>query len=248
MDGGRRVLVHGHGIGTRRDGTWANAVVVPRAALVDVPDAVDLRVAATVGVAAVTAWRVVHDVARAGPDDRALVLGAAGGVGSVIVSALGGVGATVWGQTTDPRRRDWIVARGADEVVTTDAGGLADAVRALEPTLVFDALGDGFTGAAVTALAPGGRLVIYGTSADAVGELPLQQLYRKGITISGYGGLGEPPDVLHAAMDRTLAALADGRLHVAVDTMPLADVNEGLRRLEQREVLGKLVLDVAMAR
>jgi len=40
---GRPVVARGYGIGTARDGLWANAAVVPRAALVDVPEGVDLR-------------------------------------------------------------------------------------------------------------------------------------------------------------------------------------------------------------
>jgi NADPH2:quinone reductase len=243
---GRRVVVHGHGVGTGRDGTWAEAVVAPTTALVDVPHGVDLREAAAVGVAGVTAWRVVHDLARVDPSDRGLVLGAGGGVGSSVVSAVHAAGATVWGQTSDPGRRDWIVARGADEVVVSDAPGLAAAVAVLEPTVVFDALGDGFSGAAVDALAPRGRLVLYGTSADPRGELPLQQLYRKGLTVIGYGGLTEPPEVLRDATHRTLAAMAAGAMTVTVDSaIPLTDVNEALTRLAERRVRGKLVLEVS---
>jgi NADPH:quinone reductase-like Zn-dependent oxidoreductase len=39
-------MVRGHGLGTSRDGVWAQAAVVPEAALVDVPDGVELTAAA----------------------------------------------------------------------------------------------------------------------------------------------------------------------------------------------------------
>jgi len=95
--GGRAVVVRGHGIGTRRDGVWATGAVVPSAALVPVPEGVDLRVAAAMGVAGVTAWRVVTEKARVRPDDRVLVLGASGGVGSIALSVVRSIGATAWG-------------------------------------------------------------------------------------------------------------------------------------------------------
>ena len=82
---GRPVVVYGHGVGRTRDGIWSTRAIVPRAALIDVPAGVDLQHAAVMGVAGVTAWRTATELARVTKDDRVLVLGAAGGVGSVIV-------------------------------------------------------------------------------------------------------------------------------------------------------------------
>lgn len=59
------------------------------------PAGVDLQHAAVMGVAGVTAWRTVTELAQVTKDDRVLVLGAAGGVGSVIVSVAHRLGATV---------------------------------------------------------------------------------------------------------------------------------------------------------
>ena len=84
-----------------------------RAALIDVPDGVELRAAAAMGVAGVTAWRVVTELAQVKPDDTALVLGASGGVGSTIVSVAHAAGATVIGQTGHESNAGWITERRA---------------------------------------------------------------------------------------------------------------------------------------
>src|SRR5689334_22902715 len=131
---GRPVMVRGHGIGTARDGLWATAAVVPRAALIDVPGGAELKAAAAMGVAGVTAWRAVTELARVKPDDTVLVLGASGGVGSIIVSVAHALGATVIGQTGHEDNAGWIRQRGADHVVVADAGRLAGAVAGLHPT------------------------------------------------------------------------------------------------------------------
>jgi NADPH:quinone reductase len=242
----RPVVVHGYGLGTRRDGLWAGAAVVPEAALIDLPEGVDPVAAATMGVAGVTAWRVVTELGRVGADDRVLVLGASGGVGAIAVSVAHRLGAEVWGQTVKPANAEWIARRGADHVVVAGAGDLAAATAAFAPTVVVDPLGDGFTGAAIEAMAPHGRLVIFGTSADPTGDLPLQALYRKGLTVEGYGGLIEPDDVLAEAIGASLRALAGGRFEVPVDAVvPLAEVNEALSRLASHGTRGKLVLDLA---
>lgn len=241
---GRLVALHGTGIATARDGVWASAVLLPRTAMVPVPDGVDPRSAAAMGVAGATAWKTVHDVARVRADDRVLVLGASGGVGSMIVSLLRTSGAVVWGQTGQAKKAGAVESRGAARsVVVAEPAALSAAVSELRPTVVFDPLGGGFTGAAVEALEPRGRLVIFGTSADTHGLVPLQALYRKGLSVLGYAGLLEPAESIHGAMRDALEAVRDGRLDVPVDeVLPLDEVNAALERLVRRDVEGKLLL------
>jgi NADPH:quinone reductase-like Zn-dependent oxidoreductase len=91
-----------------------------------------------------------------------------------------------------------------------------------------------------------GRLVIFGTSADTSGTVPLQALYRKGTTILGYAGLLESAERVAEGVAMCLEALQAGRMEIVVDaTLGLADVNVALDRLASRGVQGKQVLHVA---
>ncbi len=186
---GLPVLVFGDGLGTTRDGAWAEAAVVPVTAVFELPDGVDLQHAATMGVAGLTAWNVVHPVAHVASDDRVLVLGASGGVGSMIVSLVAAVGATVCGQTGSEDKVSLVREQGAGEVVVAGADQLADALSDFQPTVVFDPLGGGFVAPAMEAIAPRGRYVSYGTSAGPEVTFNLQTLYRKAVALLGYGGL-----------------------------------------------------------
>jgi NADPH:quinone reductase len=242
---GREVLVRGHGLGITRDGLWASHAVVPSAALIDLPEGVGLVEAAAMGVAGVTAWRVVTEVARVTSEDRVLILGASGGVGSIAVSAAHAIGATVWGQTTNQDKSEWISQRGADRVVVAEADSLAKKAGELRPTVVIDPLGDGYTGAGIELLEPHGRLVIFGTSADARGDVPLQTFYRKALTMYGYAGLIESDDVLAGHISEAMDALRDQRLEVVVDQiLPLDQVNDGLAMLAEHSLQGQLLLDL----
>ncbi|MGO8876877.1 MAG: quinone oxidoreductase family protein [Acidimicrobiales bacterium] len=250
VDGDRHVIVRGHGLGSMRDGLWATHAVVPADALIDIPTGVRLEAAAALGIAGVTAWRTVTELARVTTDDRVLVLGASGGVGSMIVSIVHRIGATVWGQTGDAAKVPFVAARGAEHVAVTSGqdGEMASFVAELaelRPTVVFDPLGGPFFGAAVEAMAPRGRLVAFGTSADSSGLVPLQALYRKSLRVIGYGGLMESDAAIAAGIEDALRALGDERLEVCVDSLvPLADVNDAFARLVDRSVRGKLVLDL----
>jgi NADPH:quinone reductase len=243
--GGRRVLIRGHGLGTGRDGLWADSAVVPEAALIDVPDGVELRDAAAIGVAGVTAWRCVSEIAQVRATDRVLVLGASGGVGAMIVSLARSRGARVAGQTTDPAKVDAIRAAGATEVMVGDAVALGGPATLFGPTVVFDALGGDYFGTAVGAAAPEACIVTFGTSAGESGVVPLQALYRKGISVRGYAGLLAREEDLAAAARRALAALAEGELRVPVgEVFPLGQVNSALSSLAERRGAGKIVLDL----
>lgn len=242
---GTPVLVCGGGLGARRDGVWAGAAVVPRATVYELPAGVDLREAAAMGIAGLTAWNVVA-LGGVGGGDRVLVLGASGGVGLPVVSLVASLGAQVWGQTGHADKVDAVRAMGAGEVVVADAAGLHEAVAGLRPTVVIDPLGGAFTAAALGAMAPHGRLVLYGTSAGTDAGLNLRHIYRNGIRILGYAGLMQTEAERREGLSGALAALADGRLRIPIDReLRLEQVGEAFALLEGRAVTGKVILATA---
>jgi NADPH2:quinone reductase len=242
---GRPVLVAGEGLGSARDGVWAGAAVVPPAAVVALPDGVSTRDAAAVGIAGLTALNCVRVLARVTADDRVLVLGASGGVGSMIVSLAHSAGATVWGQTGSPEKVDGIAAHGADRVLVAGPDELAAALPDLAPTVAFDPLGDGFIAPVVEAVQPRGRIVSLGVSAGAEVTFNLQSLYRKMLTLYGYGGMQLKREERRHGLAATLEAVRDGDLRIVIDSvLPLDQVNEAFARLTDRSVQGNLVLDL----
>jgi NADPH:quinone reductase len=243
--GDRAVLIHGSGVGTATDGLWGTGAVVPKKAVIDVPDRVELRDAAALGIAGATAWNVVKESARVSSDDRVLVLGASGGVGSMIVSLCHWLGANVCAQTGDEDNRSWLTGLGADSVVVSGEDGSIAGAADLEPSVVFDPLGNGFTAQAINLMHTHGRLVLFGTSAATTGEVPLQAVYRKGLTLYGYAGLIAPEAVLIEAKRQALLAVAEGKMKVTIGaTYPLNGVNEAFERLVRRNVQGKVLLDL----
>jgi NADPH:quinone reductase len=241
---GRAVLVTGAGLGASRDGVWASAAVVPTSATVPIPEGVGLPEAAAMGVAGLTAWDTVQ-LGDVWSGDRVLVLGASGGVGLPIVSLATAVGAAVWGQTSSEQKADILRQQGADAVVVTDAAGLADAVGDWQPTVVIDPLGGDFTPAALEAMAPAGRLVLFGTSAGPTSTLNLQTVYRKSLWILGYGGLILPDDERREHLEEALTAVADGRMRIPIDRiLPLEQVSQAFELLAGRSLAGKVLLDL----
>ncbi len=244
---GKPVLVNGEGLGVTRDGTFAGAVTCPRAAVIEAGEGADLGQLAAMGVAGLTAWNVVKQSAQVTEDDRVLVLGAGGGVGIPIVSLASSIGAQVWGQVSTPAKLAAVSEVGASNVVVCDSAGLAEAATSFAPTVVIDALGGQFTGAALSIMAPAGRLVSFGASAGAEVSINMPRFYRSGQRILGYAGGRLSTQERRAGLVEALGALADGRLRVRVDkVLPLSEVNDAFAMLVARSVTGKLLLDVTV--
>jgi NADPH2:quinone reductase len=242
---GQPVLVAGEGLGAARDGVWSEAAVVPRAAVHELPEGVSPEAAAAMGIAGLTAFNVVRELAQVRAEDRVLVLGASGGVGSIIVSLARAAGATVWGQTGSAAKADGIKAQGAERVIVTGPDELAGALGDFVPTVVFDPLGGGFVGPVVEATEARGRIVSFGTSAGAQVTFNLQSLYRKSLRLMGYGGMQLGREQRRAGLKEALAALAGKEMRVPIDAvLPLDEVNEALARFGQRGVQGNLLLDL----
>ena len=243
---GRPVLVAGEGLGSARDGVWAQAANVPAEAVIPIPDGVSAQAAAAIGIAGLTALKCVRELASVQSDDRVLVLGASGGVGSMIVNLAAAAGATVWGQTGSAAKGDRIAAGGAARVLVGGSEELAEPLGEFGPTVVFDPLGDGFVAVAIEAMAARGRLVSFGVSAGAEVSFNMQSLYRKSLSVLGYGGMQVGREERRSGLVAALEAVRAGQIQVHVDeALPLEDVNEAFTRLVERRVEGKLLLDLS---
>jgi NADPH:quinone reductase len=236
----RRYVVDPSDLGTARDGLYRERAAVAQAALLPVPEGVDPAQAAVMPVTGRTAWWLVNDVAPVTAADRVIVLGASGGVGSLVVQLAKGKGAVVWGQTGSREKAESITAAGADRAVVANADDIAVQLAELAPSIAFDALGGSFTRALVDALQMGGRIGLYGTSSSPEGTLDLRTLYRKGVSLLP-GSV--PPHRHRAAVEAALAELAAGHLRVTVDeVLPLDHAAEAHRRILTKAVRGKLLL------
>lgn len=242
---GAPVAVYGSGIGLQRPGTYAERIAVPAVSVVPVPAGLGQEQAAGLGLAAATAWAIVRHSAGITADDRVLVLGATGGVGSLVVQLTRSIGARVWSQVADPSDVDLQRELGAEDVVVVEAGELAAAVCGLRPTVVIDGLGGDFTGAAVRSVTPGGRVLVFGAGAGSSGTVDLGLLYRKAVTIRGHASLAMSPAEASTALAGCLSLAAGGSLRALVDTVrPLDEVNVAHDAILGRAVSGKILLSM----
>ncbi|MFD3688811.1 zinc-binding alcohol dehydrogenase family protein [Nocardiopsis sp. NPDC058631] len=240
-------VVHGHGVGLSRDGTWSRRAVVPSGSLVRVPAGVDPAQAACAAVCGRTAIRVVYELAEVTAEDRVLVLGATGGVGTAATSLALSTGAAVWGQTGDPDKAEAVTGMGAGAVIARSPEELVAAAGGLGANVVLDPLGGNYTSAAAHLLAPYGILVLYGASSAAQSRIDVRSFYRRNLRALGYGGVMEGHDEVRSGIRDALRALAEGSMRIPVgDRVSLSDLPAVLEPGRRRGAIGKTVVDVGL--
>ncbi|MGP2442470.1 zinc-binding dehydrogenase [Streptomyces sp. JW3] len=214
---------------------WAERVAVSPASLGIVPAGVDLADAAALGIAGVTALRVLRKRSLLARD--VLVTGASGGVGHFAVQLAALAGARVTALVGSPDRAAGLQDLGADEVLTDLAG------TEHRFDLVLDTVGGPLVAQAFSALAEGGTIHLVGYSSGQDTTFPAGTLFGFGAprSVATYGDMtptsGELTDLL--------GLMAAGRLSAPVGLRgDWRDVDDAVQALFARKVPGKVVLDV----
>lgn len=176
--------------------------------------------------------------------DWALVMGAAGGLGSCIVQVARAIGANI------------IAGAGADERVAVGLDlGAAHGINYRRDDLeaevmritggrgvdvVFENIGDPTQwDGAFNSMARGGRLVTVGAHGGGMVTLDLKKLYQRRLQVmSGLGAEGR------AELEESLAHTANGDFQVLIDrTLPLSQAVQAHILVDSNEPLGKVILD-----
>jgi len=215
-----------------RDGAAAEFVTVPAAHLAARPRSVSHAEAATLPLAALTAWQALVDHAALQPGEQVLVQGGAGGVGAYAVQLAAILGGTVTA-TGHAEDRDFVLELGATTFeAIEDSGGAATAGRGFD--VVIDTVGGAVLDASYGRARSDGRLVtlVAPPSAEKAAALGVHATF-----------FVVAPDAAELAR---LAALVDeGRLRpVLSQSFPLSDGRQAFESATRPHPPGKTVLTV----
>jgi alcohol dehydrogenase len=249
---GDRVLVDpflaSHGmIGERFDGGRAEYCVAHHSQLVALPAAVTYEVAASIPLAYATAHRMLVTRARVKAEDKVLILGASGGVGTACVLLAKMVGAQVIACASSGTKLSRLAEIGADHGVNYVDQDMREAVWDLvgKPRvtgsggvdLVVNCTGGGTWTDSTRCLNVGGRLVTCGATAGFDEQLDIRYVWTYEHSLLGSNGWRRSDIVT------LLEYAASGSLLPVIDAvMPLREVHAAEKLLEDRAVFGKVVL------
>ena len=262
----QQVVAHTGGAGGT--GGYAEQAAVAVEEVVAVPDGVDPLAALALLHDGGTAQRIlralgVGDLALGqdnGADEEtqtgehkswALVVGAAGGMGILLVQLLRAAGYRVAGAAGGPRKLEAVAAAGAEVTVDyrTDSSDWPARVLAAtgnqRPHLVLDGVGGRLGEAAYRLVADGGGFSRHGAPGGGFAQVDRADAARRGVTVIGLEDLQAGPGERAELLRSLLLQMAAGRLapHIG-QTWPLADARAAHAAIEERRTVAKTLLTV----
>ena len=235
---GRRVVTALGGKG----GGYAEQAAADSAALIEVPDGLDLRDATALLADGRTALALM-DLARPGRGDTVLVEAAAGGVGTLLVQLARNAGARVVALAGQQRKLATARALGADLVIGYRDSDWPSRVREVagKVDVVFDGVGGDVGLAAFGLLAAGGRFCPFGMASGSFAPVGPDLARERGVAVLR----GGPPDAqrLRALSVAALDEAAAGRIHPVIgQEFGLSLAAAAHTAIESRATIGKTLL------
>ena len=210
-------------------GGYAEYVAAPAREFVRKPKQIDFDTAASVPVAALTAWQGIFDHGKLASGQRILITGASGAVGSMAAQLAKNKGAHVIGIGSG-RNEEFVRGLGADEFIDYKKAKFEAEVSGVD--VVFDTVGGDMQQRAFQTLKRGGFLV------STVDPPSAEKAKEFGVTVAMVV-MTPKPDQL-AAINQLLGS---GKLKVRIATvLPLAEVKKAHQLSASGHADGKIIL------
>lgn len=235
-------------------GGYAEYAVAPQGSCLPVPPVLTMVEAAATPETLFTVWSNVFERAYASEGDRLLVHGGTSGIGMMAIglARLFGVEAIVTAGTDEKCRA--AIQAGAAHAINYRNQDFVEQVKAVTGgrgvDVVLDMVGGDYVPRNLQCLAEDGRHVSIAVQRGAEAAVPLWQVMRKRLTLTGSTLRPRSPEFKALVADELYRIVwpyvAEGGLKPVIDsTFPLAQAADAHRRMESSEHVGKIVLTMA---
>ncbi len=230
-------------LGEHRDGTFAQAVVMPEINLRPIPQGLSFEEAAAFPLVFLTAWRMLITKARLMPGESVLILGIGGGVALAALQIARHAGARVFVTSGSAEKLKRAQALGADVLINHQEIDFSREVWRITQKRGVDVIVDNVGAAtwdrSIRALARGGRLVTCGATSGPKPDEDIRRLFAKQVTIYG-STMGTRHD-----WEQVTRLLAAKTLRPIVDRIfPLEQAAQAQELMEAQGQFGKIVLSI----
>jgi alcohol dehydrogenase len=235
-------------LGEMWHGGMAEYCRVPVAHLVRMPEAVSFEAASVLPVAYGTARRMLFTRGQVKAGERVLILGASGGVGTACVLLANMVGAEVIACASSPEKLECLGRIGAKHLINYREQDFVKEVYRLfgKPhrrkytegvDVVVNYTGGDTWVPALKTLHRGGRILTCGATAGFAPQEDLRYVWSYELDVRGSNGW------MREDIESLLEDVAAGRLAPLIEERrTLDEVNDAFRVMEERRVIGKVVI------
>ncbi|MGQ0595302.1 MAG: oxidoreductase [Gammaproteobacteria bacterium] len=247
---GDRVLVTGYDFGVAHDGGYAERVRVPAEWVVPVPSGLTLREAMALGSAGLTVALCVkrfEDNGQAPSQGPVVVTGASGGVGSLAVDVLSGLGYQVVAVSGKPGARAYLERLGAARILdrhTMDLGSRP--LEKAEWAGAIDNVGGKVLAWLTRTTQALGNICSVGLAGGSALHTTVMPFILRGVSLLGITSAGCPTALRHLLWRRLDADLRPRHLDaIGATVIGLEDLPRVFESILKGEVTGRTVVEIA---
>ncbi len=253
-DGVTQVQVGQKVLSIANEACYAEYVLVDAATLVPIPETLDSDLAAALLANYLTAYHMIHTMAKLEKGQWILSYAALGGVGIAINQLANLAGFEVIGLTSSDEKVQQAKTMGINHVINYSKEDVVEQVMEITRDRGVDLILDSVAGPAFSSnfnmLAPLGQVIWYGTAAGLPPENllePLNDHFVKSVGIRTfhltYGIAQSYPEIFAKSIQTLIQQLVDGKLEpVIYERLPLSEAYRAHDLLESRKTIGKLIL------
>jgi NADPH2:quinone reductase len=232
-------------------GGMAERAVAPAYLTFALPDELDFAQGASVILNYHTVYFALKLRGRVQAGERVLVHGAAGGVGTAALQVAKALGASTIAVVSSEEKERIAREAGADEVVRSDGPWREQAVELSSGgvDVVLDPVGGERFTDSLRCLREDGRVLVVGFTEGSIPEVKVNRLLLRNVSVVGAGWgayvMGNP-ERNRAIGEAVGRMIADGYIHPIVGgRYALEDAVEAFRAIDERQALGKIVLELS---
>lgn len=234
----------------RPPGAYAQARVMPAAALVKLPDSINFETGAAMMLQGLTVQYLFRRTFPLQGGETILFHAAAGGVGLIACQWARALGVTMIGTVGSDEKAALAKANGCTHTINYNTDNFVERVKDLTNgkgvPVVYDSIGkDTFLGS-LDCLAPLGMMVSFGSASGAVPPFSLNELASRGSlfitrpTLFSYAAKRDDLDAMAADL---FAMVESGKIKIDINQRyALADVAQAHLDLESRKTTGSTIL------
>ena len=231
-------------------GAYAEAVLMPAARLVKIPEGVDFDTAAAVLLKGATVEYLLQRLYTLREGQQTLFHAAAGGVGLIFGQWAAALGAELIGTVSSEAKRELALANGYRHCFINGEEDIVEKVRELTDAAMLPVVYDGVGAATFTqsldCLAPRGLMVSFGNASGSPPPFDLQELSQRGslfITRPSLLSYVASREEMQACADAVFERVLDGRVKVTIaQRYPLVEVQRAHAELQARRTVGSSLL------